>query len=81
MLGPLDELFVIDTTWGMPGSIAGMALADYGARVVKLERFHQPPVSGAVLRSVVERGKWSVPIDVAESTPKRARTRTSCARS
>ena len=62
---PFDELLVIDTTWGMPGSIAGMVLADYGARVVKLERPHEPPVSGAVLRSVVERGKWSVPIDVA----------------
>ena len=68
MAGPLDELLVIDTTWGMPGSIAGMALADYGALVVKLERPHEPPTSGAVLRSVVERSKWSVPIDIADDS-------------
>ena len=40
MAGPLEGLLVVDATWGMPGSIAGMVLADYGARVVMLERPH-----------------------------------------
>ena len=63
MAGPLEGLLVVDATWGMPGSIAGMVLADYGARVVKLERPHATPPSAAVLRSVVERGKWSLTLD------------------
>jgi crotonobetainyl-CoA:carnitine CoA-transferase CaiB-like acyl-CoA transferase len=63
MPGPLDGLLVVDTTWGLPGSIAGMVLADYGARVVKLERPHATPASATVLRSVVERGKWSLTLD------------------
>ena len=63
MPGPLEGLLVVDTTWGMPGSIAGMVLCDYGARVVKLERPHSTPPTAAVLRSVVERGKWSLTLD------------------
>ncbi len=68
MAGPLEGLLVIDTTWGMPGSVAGMLLADYGARVVKLERPHEVPGSSAVLRSVVERGKWSLILDPTDDT-------------
>src|SRR5580765_2594140 len=63
MAGPLEGLLVVDSTWGLPGSIAGMVLADYGARVVELERPQAVPGSAAVLRSVVERGKWSVTVD------------------
>ena len=63
MAGPLEGLLVVDASWGMPGSIAGMVLADYGARVVKLERPHVTPPTAAVLRSVVERGKWSLTLD------------------
>ncbi|MET0578478.1 MAG: CoA transferase, partial [Ilumatobacteraceae bacterium] len=66
MAGPLEGLVVIDASWGLPGSIAGMVLADYGARVVKLERPHVAPAGAAVLRSVVERGKWSVTLDPAD---------------
>ena len=71
MAGPLEGLLVIDTTWGMPGSIAGMVLSDYGAKVVKLERPHTTAPSNAVLRSVFERGKWSItldPLDEANAT-------------
>jgi crotonobetainyl-CoA:carnitine CoA-transferase CaiB-like acyl-CoA transferase len=64
--GPLSGLLVVDTTWGMPGSIAGMLLADYGARVVKLERPDEQPDGAPVLRAVVERGKWSIVLDPAD---------------
>ena len=68
MPGPLEGLLVIDTTWGLPGSIAGMLLADYGARVVKLERPDADSGNGAVLRRVVERGKWSIALDAKRET-------------
>ena len=62
MSGPLSGLLVIDTSWGLPGSLAGMLLADSGAIVVKLER---PGDSGVptALRRVVERNKWSIPYE------------------
>ena len=63
MAGPLEGLLVVDATWGLPGSIAGMVLSDYGARVVKLERPRVTRPTAAVLRSVVERGKWSLSLD------------------
>src|ERR1700730_7403795 len=66
MSGPLEGLLVIDTTWGLPGSIAGMLLADYGARVVKLERPGAVGADGSVLRRVVERGKWSIAVDAGD---------------
>ena len=66
MPGPLEGVLVIDTAWGLPGSITGMLLADYGATVVKLERPTADPEPAPVLRSVVERGKWSVVIDPSE---------------
>jgi crotonobetainyl-CoA:carnitine CoA-transferase CaiB-like acyl-CoA transferase len=65
MAGPLDGLVVIDASWGMPGAIAGMLLADYGARVVKIERPGGGPDRGTTLRAVLDRGKWSVELDVA----------------
>jgi crotonobetainyl-CoA:carnitine CoA-transferase CaiB-like acyl-CoA transferase len=63
--GPLDRLLVIDHTWGLPGSIAGMMFADYGARVVKLERPGSDAGPPPALRAVVERGKWSITLDPA----------------
>lgn len=63
MPGPLDGLLVIDATWGMPGAVAGMLLADYGATVVKLERPGGGPDADSVLRRIVDRGKWSITID------------------
>lgn len=63
MPGPLDGLFVVDTTWGMPGGLAGMLLADYGATVLKVERPGGGADAGSLLRRVVERGKWSVTLE------------------
>lgn len=62
MAGPLDGLVVIDASWGMPAAISTMMLADYGARVVKLER--PGTADGSALRKSTDRGKWSVEADL-----------------
>ncbi len=66
MSGPLDGLVVVDASWGgMPTALAGMILADYGATVIKVER---PGGDGSTvnpnLRKILDRGKWSVELDV-----------------
>ena len=60
MTGPLRGLVVVDASWGMPGAVAGLLLADYGARVLKLERPGGGPDAGSIARKAWERGKWSV---------------------
>jgi len=65
--GPLEGLLVIDTSWGMPGGLAGMLFADYGATVIKLERPGGGANAASVLRRVVDRGKWSVELDLTGS--------------
>ncbi|MEV5647105.1 CoA transferase [Nocardia sp. NPDC052254] len=64
MAGPLDGLVVIDASWGMPAAISTMMLADYGARVVKLERPGGPAEANSALRKSTDRGKWSVEADL-----------------
>ncbi|MGW5382207.1 CaiB/BaiF CoA transferase family protein [Nocardia sp. NPDC003963] len=64
MAGPLDGLVVIDASWGMPAALATMMLADYGARVVKLERPGGGSGADSVLRKTTDRGKWSVEADL-----------------
>src|SRR6516165_5583145 len=71
MTGPLNGLVVVDTSWGMPCDIAGMILADYGARVVKVERPGGEPASGRTLRKVLDRNKWSVSADLATAEGRR----------
>jgi crotonobetainyl-CoA:carnitine CoA-transferase CaiB-like acyl-CoA transferase len=65
MAGPLEGLVVADATWGMPAGIASHLLADYGATVIKLERPGGGPHGHDILRSVLDRGKWSVEADLA----------------
>src|SRR5262245_28896880 len=64
MAGPLEGLRVVEVGWGSPGSITGMLFADYGARVIKVER----PGGGSDQRSITrrawDRGKWSVELDL-----------------
>ena len=67
MAGPLDGLLVVDAGWGMPAAVSSMLLADYGARVVKVERPGGGPDRGSVTRSAWDRGKWSIEADL--STP------------
>jgi crotonobetainyl-CoA:carnitine CoA-transferase CaiB-like acyl-CoA transferase len=66
MAGPLEGLVVIDRTWGLPGALAGMLLADYGARVIRIERPGGGPDAGSVLRRILDRGKWSLELDPAD---------------
>ncbi len=37
MSGVLDGIEVLDLSWGIGGPMAGMLLADHGARVTKIE--------------------------------------------
>jgi crotonobetainyl-CoA:carnitine CoA-transferase CaiB-like acyl-CoA transferase len=62
--GPIEGLVVIDASWGMPGAVTSMVLADYGATVVKVERPGGGPDLGNPSRAVWERGKRSVTLDV-----------------
>jgi crotonobetainyl-CoA:carnitine CoA-transferase CaiB-like acyl-CoA transferase len=66
--GPLAELVVVDASWGMPGAVASMVLADYGASVVRVERPGGGPDRDAVVRQVWERGKRSVELDLGSAS-------------
>jgi crotonobetainyl-CoA:carnitine CoA-transferase CaiB-like acyl-CoA transferase len=70
--GPVDGLVVVDLSWGMPGAVTSMLLADYGATVVKVERPGGGPDQDSPARAVWERGKRSVTLDL-ESTAGRTR--------
>lgn len=68
MAGPLQHLIVIEAAPVMPGSIAGMMLADHGAEVIKVE-----PRGGAFFaydlsRKGWDRGKKSVELDIADDS-------------
>jgi len=55
---------VIDASWGMPGSVASLLLADNGATVVKVERPAARPRPQTLARLAWERGKKSVELNV-----------------
>ena len=50
-MGPLEGIVVVDAGWGMPSAVAGMLLADYGARVVKVERPGGGPTAQSITRA------------------------------
>jgi crotonobetainyl-CoA:carnitine CoA-transferase CaiB-like acyl-CoA transferase len=64
MPGPLDGLLVVDASWGMPGAVGTMLLADYGAEVVKVERPDGPLDANMAHRRVWDRSKSSVTLDL-----------------
>lgn len=64
LAGPLRGLTVYDASWGMPGSVASLLLADFGARVVKVERPGGGPDADGTARKAWDRGKWSVEVDL-----------------
>ena len=39
----LEGVVVLDFTQGMPGSVATMALSDFGAEVIKIDLFVKTP--------------------------------------
>ena len=72
MPGPLEHLVVIEAAPVMPGSIAGMLLADHGAEVIKVE-----PRGGAFFahdlsRKGWDRGKKSIELDIADAKDREA---------
>ena len=70
----LDGVLVVEFGGGVAGSAAGMLLADYGARVLKLEPPEGSPLRSAPVFQVLNRGKESVVVDAA-SEHDRARVR------
>jgi crotonobetainyl-CoA:carnitine CoA-transferase CaiB-like acyl-CoA transferase len=65
MPGSLSGLTVLDTTRDPQGAITTMLLADYGARVIKLEPPgpRDEPAWLARARKAWDRGKWSITLD------------------
>jgi crotonobetainyl-CoA:carnitine CoA-transferase CaiB-like acyl-CoA transferase len=64
---PLEGVRVLDVTRGMPGAVATMLLADYGAEVIVVESPGGSPLRATGAHSIWGRGKRSVVLD--SSTP------------
>lgn len=64
MPGACDGLRVIDFTWWMAGPLATMVLADYGARVIKVEPPGGDPARVLPAFQTWNRGKESVVLDL-----------------
>ena len=62
--GPLAGIKVIDLTRGIPGAIATMLLADYGADVLKLQNPSGDLLESSPAYRVWNRGKKSVALDL-----------------
>ncbi|MFO1427773.1 MAG: CoA transferase [Steroidobacteraceae bacterium] len=67
MAAPLEGLTVVDCSWGMPGGVTSLLLADNGARVIKVERPSRERDDHSLLRLAWERGKQSIELDVRSS--------------
>ena len=63
-MGPLAGLTVIDASWGMPGSVGSLLLADNGATVIKVERRATQPRQPTLARLAWERGKKSLELNI-----------------
>lgn len=74
-MSPLQDITVIDFTELLPGPFLTQSLAEFGAKVIKIER---PPHGDNARRmapgvfNAVNRGKWSLQADL-KSAPERAR--------
>ena len=74
-MSPLQDITVIDFTELLPGPFLTQSLAEFGAKVIKIER---PPHGDNARRmapgvfNAVNRGKWSMQADL-KSEPERAR--------
>jgi crotonobetainyl-CoA:carnitine CoA-transferase CaiB-like acyl-CoA transferase len=65
-MGPLSGLTVVDASWGMPGSVGSLLLADNGATVIKVERRASQAKQPTLSRLAWERGKKSVELNVED---------------
>ena len=70
--GPLAGIKVVDLTRGMPGAIATMLLADYGADVLKLQNPSGNLLESSAAFRVWNRGKKSVALDLSQPEDLRA---------
>jgi len=66
MSGVLAGLDVLDLSWGISGPIAGMLLADHGAKVTKIEPPGGDPFRSMSGARVWSRGKRSAVIDLRD---------------
>ena len=64
MPGVLEGVDVLDLSWGAAGPIAGMLLADHGARVTKIEPPGGEPFRDQPSHRVWNRGKRSAVLDL-----------------
>jgi crotonobetainyl-CoA:carnitine CoA-transferase CaiB-like acyl-CoA transferase len=64
MPSPCDDLLVIDFSWWMSGPLATMTLADYGARVIKVEPPAGDPARAHPAFQTWNRGKESITLDL-----------------
>jgi crotonobetainyl-CoA:carnitine CoA-transferase CaiB-like acyl-CoA transferase len=63
-MGVLDDLTVLDLSWGISGPMAAMLLADHGASVTKIEPPGGDPFRSLSGYQVWQRGKRSAVIDL-----------------
>ena len=63
---PLEDLTVLDLSWGTAGAVTTMLLADRGAAVVKVEPPGGDPFRATPGYAVWNRGKRSVVLDLGE---------------
>jgi crotonobetainyl-CoA:carnitine CoA-transferase CaiB-like acyl-CoA transferase len=71
-MGPLTGLTVVDASWGVPGSVGSLLLADNGANVIKVERRAAPARAAGnkphtLARLAWERGKKSIELNVTDA--------------
>src|SRR3990172_3835996 len=74
MSASCDDILVIDFSWWMAGPLATMTLADYGARVIKVEPPDGDPARALPAFQTWNRGKESVVLDL-KTAGGRARAR------
>ena len=60
----LEDITVLDFSWGMAGSMATMVMSDFGAEVIKVEPPGGDPFRGAPAALQWNRGKKSVVLDL-----------------
>src|SRR5580658_942034 len=71
MAGALEDLRVLDLSWGMAGPMTTMFLADNGADVIRIESPQGDPFAGQTGYRVWNRGKRSARLDLQSEEGRR----------
>ena len=64
MAGVLNDIKVLDLSWGISGPLVGMLLGDHGADVTRIERPQGDPFKGMLGYKVWHRGKKNAIFDL-----------------